>query len=94
MKTIVGNWKMNVGVRESVALARGVLLSVRGRRHLPEVVVCPPFTALTEVRKTVARSHVALGAQDMHAEESGAFTGEISPRMLVEAGASHVILGH
>ncbi len=94
MKTIVGNWKMNVGVRESVALARGVLLSVRGRRHLPEVVVCPPFTALTEVRKTVARSHVSLGAQDMYAEESGAFTGEVSPRMLVEAGASHVILGH
>ncbi len=94
MKTVVGNWKMNVGVRESVALARGILLSLRGRRHLPELIVCPPFTALAEVRKTVARSHVAMGAQDMHWEESGAFTGEISPRMLVEAGATHVIIGH
>lgn len=94
MKTVIGNWKMNVGVRESVALARGVLLSLRGRRHLPEVVVCPPFTALAEVRKTVARSHVALGAQDMHWEDTGAFTGEISPRMVTEAGATHVIIGH
>ncbi len=94
MKTIIGNWKMNVGARESVALARGVLLALRGRRHLPEVVVCPPFTALTETRKTVGRTHVALGAQDVHWEETGAFTGEISPRMLVETGVSHVLIGH
>lgn len=94
MKTIVGNWKMNVGTRESVALARGVLLALRGRKRLPEVVVCPPFVALGEVRKVVARSHAALGAQNMSAEEHGAFTGEISARMLVELGVTHAIIGH
>ncbi|OGM00556.1 triose-phosphate isomerase [Candidatus Uhrbacteria bacterium RIFOXYC12_FULL_57_11] len=94
MKTIVGNWKMNVGTRESVALARGVLLALRGKKRLPEVALCPPFTALGEVRKVVARSHASLGAQNVAAEEQGAFTGEISTRMLVELGVTHVIVGH
>lgn len=94
MKTIIANWKMNVGVRESVALARGTLLTLRGRKLVPELVVCPPFVALSEVRKVTARSHAALGAQNMSWEAQGAFTGEISPRMLEELGVSHVILGH
>ncbi|OGL66791.1 triose-phosphate isomerase [Candidatus Uhrbacteria bacterium RIFCSPHIGHO2_01_FULL_63_20] len=94
MKTVIGNWKMNVGTRESVALARGVLLALRGKKAIPETVVCPPFTALAEVRKIVARTHVALGAQDLFWEDSGAYTGEISARMLAEHGVSHVIVGH
>ncbi len=94
MKTIVANWKMNVGIRESIALARGTLLALRGRMHVPEVIVCPPFTALADVNKTVARSHVTLGAQDIYWEQAGAFTGEISARLLVETGATHVIIGH
>lgn len=94
MKTIIANWKMNVGVRESVALARGTLLTLRGRKKIPELVICPPFVALSEVRKVIARSHVALGAQNMSWEEQGAYTGEISPRMLEELGATHVLLGH
>lgn len=85
---------MNVGTRESVALARGTILALRGKKVIPEVVVCPPFVALSEVRKVVARSHVGLGAQNMHGEEQGAFTGEISSRMLVELDVTHVILGH
>ena len=56
MKTIIANWKMNVGVRESVALARGTLLTLRGRKKIPELVICPPFVALSEVRKVIARS--------------------------------------
>ncbi len=94
MKTIIGNWKMEVGTRESIALARGSLLAVRGKKTIPELVVCPPFVALSEVRKVVARSHVALGAQNMNAEEKGAFTGEISARMLTEHGVTHVLIGH
>lgn len=94
MKTLIANWKMNVGTRESVALARGVLLAMRGKKVLPELIACPPFVALSEVRKIVARTHVSLGAQDMFWEETGAFTGEISGRMLTELGVSHVILGH
>lgn len=94
MKTVIANWKMNVGTRESVALGRGVLLSLRGRKVIPDTVICPPFVALGEVRKLIARSKVSLGAQNMSWEEQGSFTGEISPRMLEEAGVSHVILGH
>jgi triosephosphate isomerase (TIM) len=94
MKTIIANWKMRVGVRESVALARGTLLTVRGKKVIPEIVVCPPFVALSEVRKVVARSAASLGAQNMNEEESGAFTGETSARMLIEMGVTHVIIGH
>lgn len=94
MKTIVANWKMNVGVRESVALARASLLTLRGRKVIPELVICPPFVALSEVRKVVARSSAMIGAQDMHWEPTGSYTGETSSRMLLELGVSHVILGH
>ncbi len=94
MKTLVANWKMHVGIRESAALARAALLALRGRAHAPDVVVCPPFTALADVHKIVARSHVAVGAQDLFWEETGAFTGEISPRMVAETGAAYAIVGH
>lgn len=94
MKTIVGNWKMNVGVRESVALSRGTLLTLRGRKVAPEVVICPSAIALTEVRKVIARSSIGLGAQDVFWEDHGAFTGEMSGRMFTEIGVTHVIVGH
>jgi len=94
MKTIIANWKMNVGVRESVALARASLLTLRGRTVIPELVICPPFVALSEVRKVIARSAAQIGAQDMHWEPTGSFTGETSSRMLLELGVNHVILGH
>lgn len=94
MKMIIANWKMNVGVRESVALSRGVLLALRGRKIVPELVVCPSFVALSEVRKVVAHSAVGLGAQDVFWEDVGSYTGEISPRMLLELGVSTVIIGH
>ncbi|MDG1949544.1 MAG: triose-phosphate isomerase [bacterium] len=94
MKTIIANWKMNVGVRESVALARGTLLTLRGRKVIPDMVICPPFVALGEVRKVVARSSAALGAQNMFWEESGSYTGETSTRMLQELHVSHVLIGH
>jgi len=85
---------MNVGVRESVALARGTLLALRGRKVIPEVIVCPPFVALSEVRKVVAHSAVGLGAQNLFWEDHGAFTGEISGRMLTELGVQAVLIGH
>jgi triosephosphate isomerase len=94
MKTIIANWKMQVGVRESVALARASLLTLRGRKVIPELVLCPPFVALSEVRKVVARSSAAMGAQNVFWEPSGSYTGEISSRMLLELGVSHVIIGH
>ncbi|MBU0645944.1 triose-phosphate isomerase [Patescibacteria group bacterium] len=94
MKTVVGNWKMKVGTRESVALARGVIMALRGKKILPEVIICPPFVAFSEVRKVVARSRVQMGAQDVFWEEEGSFTGEISPRMMSELGVTHALIGH
>ena len=94
MKTIIGNWKMNLGVRESVALARASLLLLRGRKVAPHMIICPSTIALSEVRKVVARSGCGLGAQNVSEEEQGAFTGETSARMLSEVGTTHVLIGH
>lgn len=94
MKYVVGNWKMHLGIRESVALARGILRGLRGKEVTPEVILCPPFTALAEVHKVVARSRVGLGAQNCGTERAGAFTGEVSTLMLEDAGAGHVLVGH
>ncbi len=94
MKYIIGNWKMNLGVRESTALARASLLLLRGKKITPELIVCPSTIALSEVRKVLARSGCGLGAQNMSSEEQGAFTGETSARMLSEVGVTHVMIGH
>jgi triosephosphate isomerase len=89
---VAANWKMHKTIREAVELTRDVrraLLDVQGI----EVVLCPPFTALSAVRDTLGGSWIQLGAQNMHFEEQGAFTGEISPLMVAEL-CQYVILGH
>ena len=90
---VVGNWKMNGTESEASALAREIrkrLKTVKG----VEIVLAPPFTALTAVREVIRRSRLRMGAQDVHWEMGGAFTGEISPKMLREAGCGLVIIGH
>lgn len=92
---IAGNWKMNAGGQDACPLAAAVAAATRELRSV-DVVVAPPFTALAAVAQELAesRSLVAIAAQNMHAEVSGAFTGEVSSAMLLDAGASWVILGH
>jgi triosephosphate isomerase len=92
-KLIAGNWKMNKTSAEAVALARDIVTGA-GTRSDVEVLLCPPFTALESVAKVVDGSQVRLGAQNMHFESSGAFTGEVSAPMLRAFFATHVILGH
>jgi triosephosphate isomerase len=92
-KLIAGNWKMNKTSADAVALAAELTAQV-GRRTDVEVVICPPFTALEATAKTVDGSLVKLGAQNLHPEASGAFTGEISAPMLRALFVTHVILGH
>ncbi len=94
MKMIIGNWKMHLGIRESVAYARGVLHITVGHDVLPEVVICPSFTALSEVRKVLVRTRVALGAQTMGTERFGAYTGDVSVAQLDDAGCGFVLIGH
>jgi triosephosphate isomerase (TIM) len=92
-KLIAGNWKMNKTFAEAAELAREIVLAVANRPDV-DVVICPPFTALESVAKVVEGSAIKLGAQNMHHEANGAFTGEISAPMLRAFFATHVILGH
>jgi len=90
---IAGNWKMNMTNPQAVDLAQSIV-KLAGSSENPRVLICPPFTALSEVSKVLKGSSIYLGAQNMYAKESGAFTGEISPSMLLTSGVSYIILGH
>lgn len=92
-KVIAGNWKMNKTPADGVALVRDIVAAV-GKQSDVEVVVCPPYTGLESAAKALEGSNVKLGAQNMHFEASGAFTGEVSAPMLRAIFATHVILGH
>src|SRR5262245_48697856 len=92
-KLVAGNWKMNKTSADAIALVRD-LVSMIGQQKDVEVVVCPPFTALESTGRVLEGSIVKLGAQNMHPEASGAFTGEISAPMLRAIFATYVILGH
>lgn len=89
---IAGNWKMNKTVDEAHDLARAVMIGLSDI-HTTEVAICPPFVSLTTVRAALAGSRIKLGAQNMHDQDKGAYTGEISPMMLAGL-ADYVILGH
>ena len=90
---IAGNWKMNAGANDGCELATNVARTTQGITKAT-IVVAPPFTALAAVSSDLAGTHVQVAGQNLYPKESGAFTGEISPSMLVAAGAIWVILGH
>jgi triosephosphate isomerase len=90
---LAGNWKMHGARAEAIALASALVKGV-GRVGGREVLIAPPFTALEPVAAAIAGSEIRLGAQNLHWEKKGAFTGEISGDMLREAGCTHVIIGH
>lgn len=92
-KIVAGNWKMNKTLPEAVALAEG-LKSRLAAFNGAEVVLCPPFPFLLEVGRIIGSSSLQLGAQNMHAEGKGAFTGDVSGAMLTSVGCRYVILGH
>lgn len=92
-KLVAGNWKMYTMPETATALAKGVADFV-GQASDPQVVVFPPLTSLPSVLAAVNGSAVAVGAQNMHWEDEGAFTGEVSGKMLLTLGCSYVILGH
>jgi len=90
---IAGNWKMNKTSAEGTALVRDIVATV-GMQADVDVVVCPPFTALESVCRAIEGTSVRLGAQNMHPQPSGAFTGEVSAEMLRHHFTTFVILGH
>jgi triosephosphate isomerase len=91
---IAGNWKMNLKLQESIDLIKAIIAGVAPGDSGPEVMIAPPFTKLSKAAELLKGSRVKLGAQNMHWETSGAFTGEVSPSQLKDVGCTHVILGH
>lgn len=89
---LAGNWKMHKTVAEATELATAVRAGLGA--SVAEVILAPPFTALHAVAEVLRGSALGLGAQNMHSEREGAFTGEVSASMLRDVGCSHVILGH
>ena len=90
---IAGNWKMNLTLAEAPQLVKALADGIKGLDGV-EVLVAPPFTALTRVKEEIGRAPILLAGQNMHWEAQGAFTGEVSAAMLADAGCTHVILGH
>src|SRR5262245_27289119 len=90
---IAGNWKMNKTVAEALDLVCGLKRELATVKEV-DIVVCPPFTALSEVSKEILDSNLRLGAQNVSEHNFGAFTGEITAGMLKEFSVRYVILGH
>jgi triosephosphate isomerase len=91
---VAGNWKMN-GLRASTKILEDVAAGYTpGLKGKVELLVCPPATLIRHFARAALGSLVAIGGQDCHAKESGAFTGDLSAEMLADAGATHVIVGH
>jgi triosephosphate isomerase len=91
---IAGNWKMNMTRGEAHALADGILRGLPQTLEGADVAVFPPFTAISEVVATISDSDITVGGQNVYPEDKGAFTGEISAPMLLDAGATRVLAGH
>src|SRR5438045_7348625 len=90
---IAGNWKMNKTVAESLDLVRGLKIELANIKEV-DIVICPPFTALSEVSKVILDSNIRMGAQNMSEHNVGAYTVEIAAVMLKEFSVRYVILCH
>ncbi len=91
---VAGNWKLNKGPAEGRELAAAVGERLRGRTLHGDVLVCPPYVTIPAVATVAQGDPVLLGAQNCAAHEQGAYTGEVAPAMLKEAGVQYVIIGH
>ena len=91
-KVIAGNWKMNKDVFETADLINGLKKSLDKAKA--EVIICPPFTSLVVAQQLIKGTSIKLGAQDVSIHDDGAYTGEISAKMLKSAGCEYVIVGH
>lgn len=93
---IAGNWKMYKTAAQAVLLMQDLEMKLDDKSDGVEIVVCPPFTDLKSVSAVIEmdKLDIELGAQDMHWEDEGAFTGEVSPVMLKDLGVKYVIVGH
>jgi triosephosphate isomerase len=93
IKLIAGNWKMNKTVKEACDLASEILKETKSLSG-PEILICPTYLALSKVADIVLGSNCKLGAQDVHWEDDGAYTGKVSVSMLKDIGVEYIIVGH
>ncbi len=94
-KLIVANWKMNMTKASGISLVKSLSAKInRSISSSREVVVCPPFTLISEISKILKSSKISLGGQDCSTDSFGAFTGDISSLMLKDLGCKYVIVGH
>jgi len=93
-KLIAGNWKMYKTTAEAVAFAQGFSALIKDAETQNEIAICAPFTQLAALKKELAGTGIGLGAQNMHFEDEGAYTGEISAPMLKEIGVDYCVIGH
>ena len=91
-KMIAGNWKMNSDTASATEIIAGILDAANASSH--DVVIAPPFVYLSSVAEKISGSKIRLSAQNLADHESGAFTGEVSAKMLSDVGCSHVLVGH
>ncbi len=92
-KIIIANWKMKLNLKETSDLLKKIKVKFKNVKK-GEIAICPNFISLLEAKEILKKSNIKLGAQDVFWEGSGAYTGEISPSMLEEAGCKYVIIGH
>ncbi|MFI5386459.1 MAG: triose-phosphate isomerase [Fimbriimonadales bacterium] len=92
-KLVVGNWKMNNTIREAAAAVDSFIKIVDAKPDV-DVVICPAYLAIPRVRELLKNTHVKVGAQNVFWEEKGAYTGQVSPAMLYDAGVTFCIVGH
>ena len=90
---MAGNWKMNKTIPEAVAMVKELKGKIADVKDV-DVLLCPTFTAISALATEAKGTNINIGAQDIFWEAKGAFTGEIAPNMLVDAGCSYVIIGH
>jgi triosephosphate isomerase (TIM) len=92
-KLVAGNWKMNFSTKEASAAVEAFARHVDAKSNV-DVVICPPYLSIAKVRELVKDTHIKVGAQDVFWQDSGAFTGQVSPPMLTEFGVHYCIVGH
>jgi triosephosphate isomerase len=92
-KIIAGNWKMNNDLNATKSLISNLAKSLNNSENC-DIIICPPFTSLSEASTQIKNTVIKLGAQNMYFENDGAYTGEISAQMLISVGCEYVILGH
>lgn len=91
---VIANWKMQLGIRDTAVRIAVLRAKLKNFGHHVQVVICPSYLSLMDAKKMLRNSKIRLGTQDVFWDEKGAYTGEVSPLMLLEAGVEYVILGH